>query len=189
MAITIAEEPQIRSMAIGISREMYHKLFEQGKIPEKTELLEGVIISKMPKSPLHTEFLKRLMNIFGMKLVGEYEIRKEEPLIILESEPEPDLAIVDTRDYSEEHPNYAHLVIEIAINSLGLDRKKAEIYAQGKIPEYWLFNLKDNVLEIYLEPENGIYKTNKILRPGQIAYPDFAKELEIDLAGIWIYSK
>ena len=78
------------------------------------------------------------------------------PLIIdPASEPEPDLAVVfgAPREYVNEHPRTALLVIEISDTSLDKDRnRKLPLYAQAGIPEYWIVNLVDQCLEVYRDP-------------------------------------
>jgi Uma2 family endonuclease len=78
------------------------------------------------------------------------------PLIIdPDSEPEPDLAVVQgiPDDYSDHHPASALLVIEVADSSLSLDRdRKRSLYARVGIPEYWIVNLTERCLEVYREP-------------------------------------
>jgi len=50
------------------------------------------------------------------------------------------------------------LVIEVADSSLTEDRDvKAPLYAGCGIPEYWIVNIADRVVEVYRRPENGTY--------------------------------
>src|SRR5262245_15212608 len=68
------------------------------------------------------------------------------------SEPEPDVAVVAgaPEDYLAAHPATAALVVEVADSSLRLDRRfKAAAYARAGLPEYWIVNLPDRVLEVH----------------------------------------
>jgi hypothetical protein len=57
-------------------------------------------------------------------------------------------------DYDHEHPRQALLVIEVADPSLAQDRlTKARIYAAADVPEYWLVNLRDDVVEVLQVPD------------------------------------
>jgi len=47
-----------------LSVEAYHALGEAGLIPKRTELLYGIVYHKMPKSPLHSYLLLRLLDCF-----------------------------------------------------------------------------------------------------------------------------
>ena len=129
-------------------------------IPAKTELLEGVIIKKMTKSPFHTYSLNLLYKFFSARLPEGYLIRKEDPLTLSASEPEPDLAIVKgtLQDFKIAHPNHAELVIEVAISSLDLDHKKTEIYAAAGITEYWIIIPAEKKVEVYSNPMAGKYE-------------------------------
>jgi Uma2 family endonuclease len=58
------------------------------------------------------------------------------------------------RDYEGSHPRVATLVVEIADTSVRFDRSvKASLYASAGIPEYWIVNLADRVIEVHREPE------------------------------------
>jgi Uma2 family endonuclease len=71
------------------------------------------------------------------------------------NEPEPDLAVVKAAAASRDrHPETAVLVIEIARDSLRLDRKvKGALYARFGVPEYWIVNLEDPVIEVFSDPD------------------------------------
>ena len=160
MSIDILQKESVRELVLPLSVEAYHKLGELGILNGKTELLEGVVIQKMPKNPRHSEVLQRLFKIFFLYFRERFEVRKEEPLILGKSEPEPDLALVDKKEsgYFESHPDSAHLVIEVANSSLALDRSKIDIYADAGISEYWIVNLIDFQIEVFRNPFKGDYK-------------------------------
>ncbi|MBE7439760.1 MAG: Uma2 family endonuclease [Spirochaetales bacterium] len=104
------------------------------------------------------EFFQRALPI------GHY-LRSEQPLTLLASEPEPDIAIVPGhwQDHTTAHPDRALLVVEIALSSLKLDRSKAEIYARAGIPEYWIVDLDQHQLEQYSDPASGRYSQRQVL--------------------------
>lgn len=183
MSIVILEKESVRELVLPLSVDAYHKLGELGALPEKTELLEGVVIQKMPKNPKHTETLQRLFKLFLNHFKEEYEVRKEEPIVLGESEPEPDLAIVDKKEsgYFDAHPNHSHLIIEVANTSLALDRSKAQIYAKGKIPEYWIVNLLENTIEVYRNPIQSEYSEKRLFRIDEEVSPIIDKNLKIRL--------
>lgn len=71
------------------------------------------------------------------------------------SEPEPDVSVVrgTPRDYRDAHPTSPVLVVEVALASLRLDRtRKCRAFARAGVPEYWIVNLVDRVLEVHREP-------------------------------------
>ena len=157
---TVLDNDSVRKLILPLSVEQYHRLSEIGLISPKTELIEGVIIKKMTKSPFHAYSLNLLYKFFSARLPEGYLIRKEDPLTLSASEPEPDLAIVKgtLQDFKIAHPNHAELVIEVAIASLDLDRKKTEIYAAAGISEYWIIIPAEKRVEVYRKPIAGKYE-------------------------------
>lgn len=156
---SILDNDAVRDAVLPITVEQYHELSEAGIIPEKTELLRGVIIEKMTKSPLHTWMVQRLLEWFQLHVKPQAYVRKEEPLTLDQSEPEPDLAVVDGTpdDYQTTHPKTALLVIEVAVSSEDLDRAKADDYALAQVPEYWLVLPQNRIIEVFTEPSPGGY--------------------------------
>jgi Uma2 family endonuclease len=140
------------------TREEYLKMAEGGVFApgERVELIEGEIIAMTPQKGPHatgiTLVSEELRRAFGMG----YVIRVQLPLDLGPlSEPEPDLAVVrgSARDYRDAHPTAAVLVVEVSDATLDLDRqRKAGMYAKAGIPEYWILNLPDQVLEVYRDP-------------------------------------
>ena len=52
------------------------------------------------------------------------------------------------------HPTTALLVVEVSDSSLKQDRlSKGAIYAAAGIPEYWIVNLRDEVVEVMRDPD------------------------------------
>ncbi len=148
---------------VTISVEAYHLLYNQGLIPEKAELIEGVIYSKMPKNPIHSHILRKL-NLHLFKILGDqFLLSSENPISFEDSEPEPDISVLPLGDYSKSHPSSALLVVEIANTSLSFDRKKASVYAKGAVPEYIIFNLTDLKMEVYRSPKESVYTEIRIL--------------------------
>lgn len=57
-----------------------------------------------------------------------------------------------------EHPSAAYLVVEIADSSLAKDRGiKRELYAAACMPEYWIINVRAEVIEVHTEPTGSGY--------------------------------
>lgn len=56
-------------------------------------------------------------------------------------------------DYRQSHPERPALVVEVAESSLHFDQHhKGSLYARAGIPDYWIVNLVDRVLEVYRDP-------------------------------------
>jgi Uma2 family endonuclease len=74
-------------------------------------------------------------------------------------------------------------VIEVADSSLRFDREsKARLYAEGGIADYWIVNLVDDVLEIFRDPEDGVYQTHSVLNPVDKVAPQAFPDLEITVS-------
>jgi len=160
MSLSILEKPAIRKRVPAISIEGYHELFRLGFIPEKTELIEGVVVEKMPKDPIHAGLVQKIVFFLIRNLSEQFQVRQENPLSLIDSEPEPDISIVDKdeNDYLLNHPTKAHLVIEVANSSLNYDRDKLSMYAKGNIPEVWIINLIKMEVEVYKNPTSTSYE-------------------------------
>ena len=157
---SILDRPAVRDVALSISVQQYHRLGTTGIISEQTELLRGVIVRKMIKSPQHTWLVQKLAAVISGQIGPENLLRQEQPLSFADSEPEPDLAVVPgmVDDYRAHHPAAAKLVIEVAITSEQLDREKAGLYAEAGVDEYWLVLIEKRCVEQYSDPANGEYK-------------------------------
>ena len=160
---------------------------ELGYLPKRTELIEGVILHKMPKSPKHATLVLILSQIFSQRLPNTFHVRTEQPITLTHSEPEPDLAIVrgQIRDYSQSHPVSAELVIEVSLSTLAEDREMANIYAEATIPEYWLFNLNSNTVEAYSKPLGGRYTEMKTFHKEETISPLSFPQTKLDLTEIF----
>jgi len=85
----------------------------------------------------------------------------------------------EPRDHLGAHPGTAALVVEVADSSLRLDRRlKGGLYARAGLPEYWIVNLADGVLEVHRRPQPAAdaphgwcYGSVEVLRPPATATP------------------
>lgn len=158
-----AASVQTSENRVPISVEAFHMLYNQGLIPEKAELIEGVIYSKMPKNPIHSNVLRKLNLYMYKALEDQFLLSSENPISFDDSEPGPDISVLPLGDYSKSHPKTALLVVEIVNTSLSFDRKKASVYAKGSVPEYIIFNLADSRMEVYKSPKESVYTEIRIL--------------------------
>ena len=157
------DAPAVDRRAFTWTLERYHRMIELGILtPEdRVELLFGQIVEKMSIGEMHAACVKVLSKYFNRRYLDVYELMQENPVTLPnESEPEPDFAIVDLKEdnYKSGHPTPAdiHLVIEVADNTLDTDRRvKSVLYALAGIPEYWIINLKQRQVEVYLKPDTA----------------------------------
>ena len=146
----LLELPAIRERVMKFSVEDYHR-FTEG---QPTELLRGTILQKMSKSFLHCETVRRLFKILDRQIEPPLEVWKEDPLTFVDSEPEPDVAVIVRTKLGEEknHPSTAEFVVEVAVSSLEIDRVKAFIYAEAGVREYWIVCPEEKRVEVYRQP-------------------------------------
>lgn len=150
--------PSIPSEPTRMSVERYLGLVEAGVLgpDDRVELLEGVIVAMAPQNPPHAAGVARVYEAVRDAVGRRAHVRSQLSLVLRGSVPEPDLALVpgSVADYERTHPITALLVVEVADSSLKQDRlSKAAIYAAAGIPEYWIVNLRDEVVEVMRDPD------------------------------------
>ena len=162
----------------------YRALGELGLIPRNTELLYGLVYTKMSKSPFHSFLLQFLHEALAGVLPAGRLLRTEQPLSCGDSEPEPDLAVGSGRkeDFRLDHPRTAELVIEISITSHDYDRSKLRAYANAGVKECWLILGPEKKIEFYGQPKDGRYTEHSLQGPGgtlaSVAVPQFTLALD-----------
>jgi len=151
----MSESVQVRTRRW--SRVEYDRLIETGFLGpgDKVELLGGQLCVSEPQKSPHARAISLGLEAIQRALAPGWHVRVQLPIALDdESEPEPDLAVVSggPRDYAD-HPSRPALVVEVADSSLALDREhKGSLYARARLPEYWIVNLVDRMLEVYRNP-------------------------------------
>ncbi|MEK7678250.1 MAG: Uma2 family endonuclease [Verrucomicrobiota bacterium] len=183
----ILEIPEVRQRVSRLSLEEYHRLDEFNENGRRTELIRGIVIEKMSKSPLHSSIVKRLYDRMFPTLPEGWVVRREDPLTLADSEPEPDLAIVRgcEAEFFAAHPTTAELVVEVAVSSPALDRENASLYAEAGVPEYWIILGQERQVEVYRRPENGRYREMRVFGPDDLIQCVNVPGLEIRLAELF----
>jgi Uma2 family endonuclease len=167
-----------------LARAEYDRLVDLGFFEdERVELLRGALVRMSPQGAPHANAPARLMARLILALGDRAHVRAHSPLALDDwSEPEPDIAVVAPGDYSRAHPTTALLVVEAADSSLRKDRRiKAELYAERDIPEYWIINLVEGVVEVHTLPVGGRYTNVTTRGVGErlcvSAFPDVSVEV------------
>lgn len=176
MLLRHVTEPSMRLW----SREEFYELAELGYFRgQRVQLVEGEIIQMAPQGEPHSICIMYL-NHWAVRSFGdEFLVRVQLPLNASDwSDPEPDIAIVPgPLEVYRNHPRRAPLIIEVSDSSVQLDRRKAKVYAEAEVPEYWLVNIPDKQVEVYRAKvgavgdydEPVIYERGQTLSP--VAWP------------------
>lgn len=167
----------------------YYRMAEVGILSpdSKTELIEGEIIDMLPAGPFHSGSIDHLVMAFASLANGRWITSSQRALRLgVSNEPEPDVVLLKppVSRYKKQHPSAedAFLVVEVADSSLSYDRtKKLQIYAAASIPEVWILNIPQRVLEVYRKPSGSVYSETQTLESGMLA-PLAFPDAEIDMA-------
>jgi Uma2 family endonuclease len=155
----------------------YHRLIRSGMLTEedRVELLDGWITPKMTHSPMHDAVVDLVAEAINRKLPKGWRTRVQSATTTSTSEPEPDVAVIRgaARDYLLKHPgpDETGLIVEIADTSLRIDRTlKLRIYANAAIAVYWIVNLPDRQIEVFMNPavtgRQATYSDQEVYRSG-----------------------
>ena len=165
----LSEVAEIRDNVTPMSVDFYHASSEMGWIDESVELLRGIPVQKMCKSPLHEYLVSRLLCLIEGVLGDGCFVIKERPLTTSDSEPEPNLMVVRGQefDFRAAHPTTAELVIEVALNTEQRDRLKAAIYAEARVSEYWIVLPEKQQIQIFSQSNGTEYQRQDIITAGE----------------------
>jgi Uma2 family endonuclease len=106
---------------------------------DPVELLDGVLVRKMPKKRLHTFVTQKLLQWLSQRLPADYYTNAQEPVTLPTSEPEPDNSVIrgQLESFATRQPQAADAVlfVEVSETTLAQDRgPKKRIYARANIP-------------------------------------------------------
>ncbi len=160
--------PLARTAERRFTAKEYERMIDAGILQEgePVELLDGLVVQKMPKKPPHRVATGLTRRALESLLPKGWYVDAQEPIHAPDfpgragNVPEPDIAVIrgKTEDYLDDHPpaDAVALIVEVADSSLRRDRGlKKQIYAHGRIPEYWILNLAEQQLEIYQRPSGS----------------------------------
>lgn len=141
--------------------EEYHTMIETGTLTEqdRVQLIEGEIVETPSISPTHAGHVRNNASLLRSADDDRVGVRVQNPIQLPpDSEPEPDIALVEPRDdfYRDTHPTAddIYLLVEVADTTLELDRP---LYGRHGLPAVWLVDLEHGRLEVYEEPVDGEY--------------------------------
>lgn len=174
--IAPASPPVLELPMYRLSVVQYEAMVEKGILTtdDRVELIRGLLVAKMTPQPPHAITVELVRNALQALLPPGWHVRTQAPLKLADSYPEPDDCVTrgGLRDYRRKHPapTDVALVIEVADSTLAGDRAtKKEMYAEAKVPTYWIVNLVDNRLEVFTDPVGSDYAVKRVLGPKEEA--------------------
>ena len=162
----------------------YYAMAEAGILThdERVELIDGEITEMSPIGSRHASAIYSLEYLVPSQLGGRAIAGAQNPLRLRgHVEVQPDFMILKLRDdfYASSHPGPEDvlLLIEVSDSTLDFDRNvKLEMYANAGIPEVWIANIPERVVEVYTDPVNGVYTNRQVFGLGEdvspLAFPD-----------------
>lgn len=176
------------------TQKEYYQMAELGFFHgRRVELIEGKVIEMAAMKSAHATGLALVERILAAVFSVNHIVRTQMPMDFGKTNaPEPDAAVIKggIRDFSESHPKTAELIIEVSDSTLRYDRTvKVGLYAQNKIREYWILNLKSRGLEVYRQPKKDkklgfIYQEIQILSEDDSVSPLAAPDAKIKIADL-----
>ena len=162
---------------------------------EPLELIGGQLVVAEPKGTYHTSAVSAAEYALRAALPPGWIVRTQAPVSLDDdSEPEPDLVVVEGRpaDYRHAHPARPPLAVEVSDSSLAFDRQqKGSLYARAGLEDYWIVNLVDRVLEVYRDPVADVsaafgwrYRSVVVLTPEDIVVPLAFGAIRISVADL-----
>jgi len=157
------------SIATNFTLRQYERMVESGAFDgenrERVEFIRGEIRKMSPIGYRHCLVVDLLSRWSFDNLTGDQatiRIQGSVQIPSLSSQPEPDILWLAPRLYSKGHPTTDDilLVIEVAESSVAYDTgEKAQLYAEAGVADYWVFNLVEDCVEVYRQPQATGYKS------------------------------
>lgn len=159
-----------------LSVEQYVRIAETGLFDSgpRVELIDGVIVEMSPIGRPHRRAVMFLNRALVPQLAEAHILSPQQAISLpaLRSMPEPDIAILEVEEVIERVAERPLLVIEVSDTSLRFDRvTKSRLYARHGIPEYWIVNVVEEVVEVHLEPAGDAWASRTVHGAGAVLRP------------------
>ena len=179
---------QSQPMRLRFTVDEYYKMIELGMLKdyEQAEIIEGELIKNMPIEDRHGATVDWLNRILGQRIPDTILLRVQNPIRLSDySEPQPDLSLADLTKFDGKRKpkgNEVLIAIEVSDTTLKYDRDvKLSLYAEAEIPEVWIINLPNNIIEVHQNPSNGIYQLAKIFKHGESIKSEVLPDLNLEV--------
>ena len=170
----------------------YYDMAEAGILThdERVELVNGEIVEMSPIGKRHRSSVYALGHLLSLQL-GDQAIVGVQNAVHLDNcrEFQPDVTILrSSNDFylsSPPGPDDVLLLIEVSDSSLSYDRDvKLSLYAGAGIPEFWIVNIPDSVIEIYTDPSDGEYQTRRVFGADESVSPSAFPDISLPVSRI-----
>ena len=155
----------------------------------RVELLDGEVVWMSPINDRHAGCVNRLNRLFSRRYTDDVALVSVQNPIRIDSydEPQPDVALLRPRadDYAAATPTPTDtlLLVEVSDSTLRIDLgRKARIYADAGVAEYWVVDVKNLVVYVHRDPAAGRYATRRVLGSSERISAVFAPEVEFGVA-------
>jgi Uma2 family endonuclease len=154
--VSASAEPQVRKLTI----RDYYLLAREGHLDpsERTELVDGQIISMFPVGFSHSDVQAKLLTqLYRQQDLQRFRIWPGGLRISDTGERYPDLSVVRPGLTDQPSAKDLFLLVEIADTSLTYDlTDKKKEYEEVGVPEYWVVDVTDKTIFVF-QMEHGCY--------------------------------
>ena len=170
----------------------YYAMAEAGILShdERVELVNGEIVEMSPIGKRHRSSVYALGHLLSLQL-GDQAIVGVQNAVHLDNcrEFQPDVTILRSSDdfYLSDPPGPRDvlLLIEVSDSSLSYDRDvKLSLYAGAGIPEFWIVNIPNGVVEVYTDPSDGEYRTRRVYAADESVSPTSFPDVSLPVSRI-----
>jgi len=170
----------------------YYKMAEAGILShdERVELVNGEIVEMSPIGKRHRSSVYALGHLLSLQL-GDRAIVGVQNAVLLDNcrEFQPDVTILNSSDdfylSNPPGPDDVLLLVEVSDSSLTYDRDvKLSLYAGAGIPEFWIVNIPDGVVEVYTEPSDDGYQSRRVFSVEDNVSPSAFPDISLSVSRI-----
>ena len=170
----------------------YHRMGHAGVFAEddRVELIEGELIAMSPIYGPHLGAVIATSQLLFDLAKGRALVSVQNPVRLgNHSEPQPDIALLRPRPdqyrVRAPFPDEVLLIIEVADSSLRYDRAvKLPLYAKHRIPEVWIVNLGEGLIETFANPEDEVYTVIGSAVRGDTLAPTLLPDMPVAVTAI-----
>jgi hypothetical protein len=170
--------------------EEFWRMAEAGLFREqpRVELIDGEIVDMTPIGPRHAFCVGFLIDWLVPRLAGRALLLPQLSLRLgARTECQPDLVLVrpPLAAYRDANavPRDVLLLVEVSDTSPGYDQQiKVPLYAEAGIPEFWIVDLVNEVVQVRREPAGNRYRAVEQCGRGRTVapapFPDLALSID-----------